>query len=212
MNDPVPVPAMLHCHPCVPRVKLDVSAATVGVPVPLAVIVSSVCPPHKVMTRGPPAPELAHLEPSYPATVAEPVPPEAVATGVTITGLAHGIAVPAKASACTFPCESSQYGCPPKLNSFPPPCGCCWAGSGGDGTSVKARGPPEAIGTLLVVVAGRLEHAQMTETMEPGPTYIVAVPAAVIPHTDSVEPCKTICCPAGIARPVTAVTAVNDPT
>src|ERR1019366_10067553 len=116
MNDAVPVPAMLHCQPCVPRVKFTVSAATEGVPVPEVVIVSSVWPPHKVMTFGPPVPELAHLEPSYPATVAEPVPPEAVATGVTITGLAHGIAVPAHVSACTFPCESRQYGWPPKLS------------------------------------------------------------------------------------------------
>jgi hypothetical protein len=52
----------------------------------------------------------------------------------------------------------------------------------------------------------------MTETTEPWPTYIVAVPALVIPHTDSVGPWRTICCPEGIARPVTAVTAVYDPT
>jgi hypothetical protein len=71
-------------------------------------------------------------------------------------------------------------------------------------------------GVVLVIGTGasfsRRCRAQMTLTTEPWPTYIVAVPAAVIPHTDSVEPCKTICCPAGIARPVTAVTAVNDPT
>jgi hypothetical protein len=71
-------------------------------------------------------------------------------------------------------------------------------------------------GVVLAVGTGasfsRRCRAQMTLTTEPWPTYIVAVPALVMPHTDSVGPCKTICCPEGIARPVTAVTAVNDPT